>query len=271
MRLALALLLVCSTAHAQTPMAGAMPVQTRMRFGVDTVPPPLNASLEYRRTLDGDQNGGALGGTAQALGLYMESLHGTLLHPWAFYAELRTSNGGVANGVVMYARLRNEGSAWGAGIHSEVIASGPSTTIGVNVEPSPMTGAGRVIGINVQAVDGYGDTHPHIATNEGINLQTGLGASFVDGIRFNGTQTTTGIHFDTGARGTRAIWIEGLFATGIDLGSSPLRMNGGTPIMLEAGGRIQIVYGSGRIWFKNGSRVLGYLVVDASASGGRLN
>lgn len=268
--LALALLLVASSAHAQSPAAGTptTPLVARQTFEAAPVGGPwLNASVAHFRAVQPS----TASGVTMLHGLYLESVLGSSLLPWAFYAELRTAHA-IGAGVVNYARLRNEGPGWAAAFHTDVVASGSGPSIGVNVETSPMnTGTGRVIGVNVQSTADYAGEASTRATNEGINLQNQVGASFIDGIRFDAARVQTGLHFDAATRGTRAIWIEGLFATGIDLGSSPLRMNGGTPIMLEAGGRIQIVYGSGRIWFKNGSRVLGYLVVDASASGGRLN
>ena len=125
--------------------------------------------------------------------------------------------------------------------------------------------------MNVQSTATYLGEASTRATNEGINLQNQVGASFVDGIRFDATRVQTGLHFDAATRGTRAIWIEGLFTVGLDLGSSPLRMNAGTTIQLEGTGQITISYEPGRIVFKNGSRVLGYLVIDGTATGGRLN
>ena len=270
MRLALALMLVASSAHAQSPAAGTptTPLVARQTFEAAPVGGPwLNASVAHFRAVQPS----TASGVTMLHGLYLESVLGSSLLPWAFYAELRTAHA-IGAGVVSYARLRNEGPGWAAAFHTDVVASGSGPSIGVNVETSPMnTGTGRVIGVNVQSTADYAGEASTRATNEGINLQNQVGASFVDGIRFDAARVQTGLHFDAATRGTRAIWIEGLFTVGLDLGSSPLRMNAGTTIQLEGTGQITISYEPGRVVFKNGARTLGYLVIDGTATGGRLN
>jgi hypothetical protein len=201
--------------------------------------------------------------------IYLENLNASIgSHPWALLVETRTRHT-VGAAVGVHARLRNEGGGWGAASHSEVIASGSGTTIGSNIEVSPM-GTGRVIGLNIQAKNGYGGVPANTWTNEGINLQSNEGVAFVDGIRYECT-AATGLHFAPSSSSSRAIWIEGTHTVGIDVGANPIRMNAGTTIQLEATGAITVRYLTGRIEFRHGTRVLGWLATDASASGGRLN
>lgn len=67
------------------------------------------------------------------------------------------------------------------------------------------------------------------------------------------------------------MWIEGEHTVGIDVGNNPIRMARNTELQLEATGQIAIAYANGRIEFRNGSRVVAWIAVNASASGGRLN
>jgi len=132
-----------------------------------------------------------------------------------------------------------------------------------------MEGSGRVIGVNIQAVDGYEDVHPHLPTHQGINLQSQPQTRFIDGIRYE-CRSTTGLHFAPGSSSTRAIWIEGAHDVGIDT-AAPIRMQAGTPLQLEGTAQIQMVYANGRIEFRNGTRVLAWIATNATATGGRLN
>ncbi len=244
-------------------------LRARMSWGADTTPPPLGTSVLWRRGMDADDY--ALTGTASILALHMESLdpNGSR-NPWPLYVETR--NASSTNGVGVYSRFRNEGTAWGAAFHAEPIARGTGTTVGVNVEPSPMVDAGRVVGVNVQAQDGYGHdgNGPHVPVAEGINLQSAPLASFGAGIRFDGATCTTGLHFDTATITNRAIWIQGTHGTGIE-SNAPIRVASGIPLELSTNGAVEIVFQNGRIEFRNGTRVLAYLVIDSSASGGRIN
>lgn len=241
-------------------------LRTRSVWGAPLHEPPLDSSVTMVR--EAAPSDLATPGTAQVLSLYQEHLiGGSSRYPWTLYVETRSDSGAASVG--MTSRLRNEGDGWAAGIHSEPIAYGGGTTIGVNVEASPL-GAGRVIGINVQAKNGYGDEHPGTWTNEAINIQSDIGVSYVDGIRFDGASCGTGLHFSPDSTSTRAIWIEGTHAVGIQT-SAPIRMDTGVPIQLESTAQVQIVFASGRIEFRNGSRVLGWIAIDNSASGGRLN
>lgn len=244
-------------------------LRARMAWGADTTPPPLGTSVLWRRGIDADDL--TLAGTASILALHMEALTDSPnRNPWPLYVETR--NASSANGVGVYSRFRNEGSAWGAAIHSEPIASGTGTTVGVNVEPSPMVDAGRVVGINVQAQDGYGHdgNGPHVAVSEGLNIQSAPLASFVDGIRFDGATCTTGLHFDASTETNRAIWIQGTHGTGIE-SNAPIRVLSGVPVQLSTNGGVQVVFANGRIEFRNGARLLAWMAIDSTANGGRLN
>lgn len=268
MRLALALMLVCSTAHAQSLAAGtaATPLVARQTFEASPVGGPwLNASVAHFRAVQPS----TASGVTMLHGLYLESVLGSSLLPWAFYAELRTAHA-IGAGVVNYARLRNEGAGWGAASHSEVIASGGGTSIGSNVEMSPMGGAGRTVGINVQAHDGYGGQASGQWTSAGVMLQSDPTVGFVDASRYE-CSAVTGIHFTESSRSQRAVWIEGEHTVGLDVGDSPIRMNAGTPIQLESTGTVTMRYLPGRIEFRMGARVIATIVTNASASGGRLN
>ncbi len=270
--LAVAFVALASVAYAQPSPPSATPttplVARQVFEATPTLAPGLNASVAHSRAMAPSD----AQGVAMLHGLYLESLQGSSLMPWAFYAELRTSHAPGRDGVAMYSRLRNEGAGWATAIHAEPIASGSGTTIGVNVEASPLQGGtGRVLAMNIQAHNSYGSEPGGRATDAAINMQTALGASFVDGIRFDATKVGTGLHFSATSTGTRAIWIEGRYTVGLDVGSNPIRMNAGTAIQLEQTGTITVSYGSGRIVFRNGQRVIGYLVTDGTASGGRLN
>lgn len=234
-----------------------------MDWGTIVDAPPLNGAVVWRREIDaGETNPG----TSSVLALYQHQGNETALrYPWTLYAELNTHHAQGADGTAINGRLWNQGSGWGAGLHVETHATAANTTIGVNVESNASTNAGRTIGVNVQARGGDHEL------DQGINLQSGDTTSYRDGIRFDHATTQTGIHYSADSSGTRAIWIEGQYAVGLDVGSNPIRMREGTPIQFENTGAVTLRYVSGRIEFRYGGRVLGYLVTDTSASGGRLN
>ena len=264
--LLITLFLFAPSAYAQPSPPTATPstsIVARQVFeAAPTLAPGLNASVAHSRAMAPSD----AAGVTMLHGLYLESLQGSTLMPWAFYAELRTNHAPGRDGVAVYARLRNEGAGWATAVHAEPIASGSGTTIGVNVEASPLQGGtGRVLAVNIQAHNSYGSEPGGRATDAAVNLQTALGASFVDGVRFDGTKTGTGLHFSATSTGTRAIWVEGTYAVGLDVGSNPIRLNAGTPIQLEATGQVTIRYLPGRIEFRMGSRVIATIVTDASA------
>ena len=67
--------------------------------------------------------------------------------------------------------------------------------------------------------------------NEAINVQS-----------HDRTQWATGLHFDQLSRGTRAIWIEGTWEVGIDVGSSRIRMNKGAELCFDETGQFYMKY-----------------------------
>jgi len=236
-----------------------------MDWGAIVDSPPLNGSVVWRREIDaGETNPG----TSSVLALYQHQGNETAArYPWTLYAELNTHHSQGADGTAINGRIWNQGSGWGAGVHVETHATASNTTIGVNVESNASTNAGRTIGINVQSRGGEGDHE----LDQGINLQSSDTTSYTDGIRFDHATTQTGINFAADSCGTRAIWIQGQYAVGLDVGSNPIRMREGTPIQLEHTGAVTLRYVAGRIEFRYGGRVLGYLVTDASANGARMN
>lgn len=266
---ALAVSLVAATAYAIPPLTtlpGSTPLTRYGRSGDVAHPVPFSGLTMLQRGVTVDET--LLSGVIGGVGVYVENPYPTTtIHPWAFYAETRTAHN-AAGAVATYARLRNEGGGWATAAHAEAIATGSGTSIGSNVEVSPMaSGTGRVVGIVVQAKAGYGGETSTRWTNEGLLLQSDPGVGFVDGVRLE-CATGNGIHFTSRSSSTRAIWIEGSHTVGLDVGASPIRMNVGTPIQLEATGQITIVFANGRIEFRNGATVLGYI---ANVSGGRMN
>lgn len=238
----------------------------RMDWGGATSVPPLDSPVTWSRAIQPSETAGI--GTAEVLSLYLEDLTGSPnRYPWTLYTETRTNSGAASVGVT--SRMRNEGNGWATGLHSEPIASGGGTTIGANVEATQL-GWGRVVGVNIQAKSSYLDAQATGGVNEAINIQSDPGVGYVDGIRFDGAACGTGLHFSQNSTSTRAIWIEGTHAVGIQT-SAPIRMGAGVPIQLEGTAQIAIVFANGRIEFRNGSRVLGYIAIDGSATGGRLN
>jgi hypothetical protein len=262
-------LLVASIAYAlptMTALPGSTPMPRYSIVGTVETPVPINAATMLSRgvTSDEAQMSGVIAGSS----VYLENLHESLgVHPWAVYAEVRTRHA-RGDATVFNARLRNEGAGWGAAIHAEPIGDGANTTIGVNVETTSFA-AGRVIGVNVQATDSYAGRAGGW-TPQGINLQSQPSAGFTDAMRFE-CHSLTGIHFAPTSNDTRAIWIEGVHEVALDVGNSPIRMNAGTPIQLEATGQVTIRYVPGRIEFRMGARVLATIVTNTTASGGRLN
>ena len=265
-----AFLALGSVAYAlPSPVAlpGAVPLPSYAIAGAVAHPAPMNAVQAVFRGVTADE--ALTSGVYEGAAFYLENANeSTGVFPWGVYSEVRTvhASGGA---VALYGRMRNEGTGWATAIHAEPVASGMGTTIGVNVEPSPMPGSGRVIGVNIQAVDGYESTHPHLPTHQAINLQSAPETRFIDGIRYE-CRADTGIHFAGGSQTTRAIWIEGTHQVGIDT-SAPIRLQAGTPLQLEGTAQVAMVFANGRIEFRNGSRVLAWLAIDSSATGGRMN
>ena len=264
-----AVVAISSVAYAlPSPLGlpGSSPLPSYSAAGTVAHPPPMNAMVATFRGVTPAE--AATSGVIESASFYLEDAYGTTgLHPWGVYSEVRTMHA-TGDAVSLYGRLRNGGAGWGTALHAEPIATGSGTTIGVNAEVSPL-GSGRTIGVNIQAKSGYDGTPATGPVNQGINLQSDPGTSYVDGIRYE-CSAWAGLHFAPSSSTTRAIWIEGTHTVGIDT-SAPIRLQGGTPIQLEGTAQVQMVFANGRIEFRNGNRVLAWIAIDNSASGGRLN
>lgn len=254
-------------------LPGAIPLSSAMSFSAHpTRMPALDTPIDLRRALTSTEANAGAGYTHSLVGLMLENRTGSALgYPWLMHAELDTNHAAGADGVILHTRMYNRGSGWAASFHTDAQALGSGTTIGVNVEASTASSA-RNIGVNIQAKSRSqeGPTAGWMA--QAINVQTDPGVGVDSGVQFDGARMNTGIRFTPGSTSQRAIWIEGTHAVGVDVGANPIRMNAGTPIQLESTGTITLRYNPAtyRIEFCYGSRVLGYLVTDASA-GGRMN
>lgn len=272
-RFALVLLFLTSLVATYAVAQPGWIVDTPVRWQYGAAPtsqPPLDSSVIYRRVLAGSE-AHVNTTTHEILSLYMENASGSAtMFPWPLYVELKTNHARGTDGVGITSRLRNEGTGWAAAYHAEPIITGTGTTIGLNIETTSFADA-HAIGINIQTKNSYGTTPAAFSTDQAINIQSDVGQTYQQGIRFNGCATNTGVLFDATSTGGRAIHIQGHYTVGVDAGSNPIRVSAGTPIQLEASGAITVMYQSGRIIFRNRSRVLGYLVTDSTASGGRLN
>lgn len=254
-------------------LPGAVPLSSHMIFSsAPTQTPPLDTGVGFYRKLTAAEGAGS--GTAENLSLYMENTTGSATrYPWPFYVELNTNHQG-GDGVSMYARLRNAGPGWATGVHSEAIITGTSSTnIGFNAEMSPMVGGTRTIGVNLQAKDGYGGVTANQWSHQAVNIQSDTNVGWDTGIKFDTVRTNTAVHFSPQSSGQRAIWVQGNYTVGVDVGNLPIRMNAGTPVQLEATAQITMSFNQSlqRIEFKNGTRLLGYVSAQADASGGKMN
>ena len=273
MRPTLAAILVpclASLAVAQTIPYGD-PLTTRTQVGpISSTVPPLDTTAFMALTLGADDLRWT--GTHSMIGLYMENLTGSAdAYPWPLYVELRTNNARPADGVGIHSRLRNMGSGMSTAYHADVLSTTTAggLSMGLNIEAAPMTMDGRVIGLNINAIQEYDGAPALRGMSQGINLQSRY-LPMNEGIRFDGCDANTGVLFDYRSHGNRAISIEGVYAVGI-YSNAPIVVTRGTPIALEESRAITVSYESGKIIFRNRSRILGYLVTDATASGGRLN
>lgn len=127
--------------------------------------------------------------------------------PWVL-GVLLDSTHDEGDGVGTYHYIVNRGKGWSAANHIDLLHYGEGTSIGQNIEPQRYSLLGRMTGINIQPRYGWVD--------EGINFQTRDGGGYGTGIRFEG-----------GVTGKRAIWIEGDFETGIDMGPNDMRLQPG--------------------------------------------
>ena len=234
-----------------------------------TMRPGLNSAFALSRTISAEE--AAVKGAAMGMGVYVENTHGGQRSIWPIYGEVNTNHGAGGAAVSVYGRLRNKGAGWGSALHAEPIHSGTGVTNGINVEFSPLSSGGRTVALNIQAMNGYGEENePGIDTQRGINFRTEDGVKFTDALVYEGTRMVTGVHFDPRSSSERAIWIQGNHATGIE-SAAPIRVMSGVPLQLSTNTQVQIVFANGRIEFRNDTRLLGWMAIDASASGGRLN
>jgi hypothetical protein len=149
------------------------------------------------------------------------------------------------------------GGGWGTAFHTDVYHQGPSTSIGVNVEVTKKVSAGRAIGVNIQSKG--------LTTEEAINIQTApIDASDATAPPQPSGEWATGIRFEANCVGKRAIWVEGTWEAGLDLGKSSLVMGSDTKLFLEESRQVCMVYNSTmkRIEFRNGDAVIGFLALD---------
>lgn len=144
-------------------------------------------------------------------------------YAYPLYVQLRTAHdSGDCTGI--NSTMFQTGGGWATAIHAEPHQDeGAGITIGVNVEANRSAGTGRVIGANVLSSQG--------GLNEAVNIQTGDGCSW-----------ETGLNFDYGSQGTRAIWIQGKWVVGLDLGNNHMRMNAGQKICLEDTDGVYLTY-----------------------------
>jgi hypothetical protein len=215
--------------------------------------------------------------TTSTLTLIHESLR-QVANPWAFSTVLTTTHqAGEACGY--FSRIKNYGGkngSWAAGLHSETFTRGPSgSTIGVNVEAHQETGTGRVIGVDIHAVGwdlldlGNGTLATTITTPKPTLLS--------EAINIHGSSKgawNTGVHFtpnEAGApTGNKAIWIEGQWTTGLDMGSNNMIMAGGAKVAFEQTGQMHAAYNPTlhRIEFRENTDVKCAIPFNASAATG---
>ena len=264
---------VASSTRWSSAHPGAVPLVSGMTWSSPpTRAPALDTPIDLRRALTPAEANAGAGYTHSLVGLMLENRTGSALgYPWLMHAELDTDHALGADGVILHTRLYSRGSGWAAAFHTDSQALGSGTTIGVNIEASTASSA-RNIGVNIQAKSRSQEGSTAGWLSQAINVQTDPGVGVDSGVQFDGARMNTGIRFTSGSTSQRAIWIEGTHAVGVDVGANPIRMNAGTPIQLESTGTITMRYNPAtyRIEFCYGTRVLGYLVTDASA-GGRMN
>ncbi|MGO8947346.1 MAG: hypothetical protein ACLQUY_06735 [Ktedonobacterales bacterium] len=155
--------------------------------------------------------------------IYEVSQDATDSYAYPLYVQLRTAHTtGDCTGI--NSTMFQTGDGWATAIHAEPHQDdGAGITIGLNVEASRSAGTGRIIGANIEAANGYGD--------QGINIQSGPVSTW-----------GTGLNFDWNSQGTRAIWIQGNWVVGLDLGNNHMRMNAGQKICLEPTEAVYLTY-----------------------------
>jgi hypothetical protein len=236
----------------------------------DTLPdfPPLNTPILFGRMTTNEIANGT--GNIMAL-IYEQGVSASPTYPWPLYVQLDSHHDrGDATGI--NTRYFSRGAGWGAVMHSEGRAFSTGTVIGSNIEMAPMTGSeARIIGINVQAKNGNGQDNPNIWSSHAINIQSGAGVGWNEGIRFDkNVHTVNAIYFDPNSWGQRAFYVDSAhYSVGVDTGATPvaLGMHAGSKVCLESTQQICVRFNQERhrIEFLNGDTSLGYLDTTVSS------
>jgi hypothetical protein len=239
-------------------------------FDGQPVLPPLNTPLLFSRKTTTEICRDC---TGEILSLVYEQGATTgPVHLWPFYVQIDTANAtGSATGT--NARIYNRSTGWAAAHHGEAIGyAAGATNIGFNGELYPMVPGSRMIGLNLQAKNGYASEAPDQWSDEAINIQSDSGVGWKTGIEFEKVLTGTGIDFSPESSGDQAIRIRGNYDIGLDTGSSSIRLNADTRICFEESSKVCLRYNprKARLEFLNGARVLAFLST-AKASGRCLN
>lgn len=258
-------LIVASTSfmvQAADGIWNANAVKRREWFTNKPMMPPLNSPYQFGRKTTHELNNA----TSSIMSLvYEQGVTTNTVYPWPFFLQLDTSHD-YGDAVGITSRLYNRGDGWSVAQHSEGIAYGTGDTIGFNAEMSPMaTSNARIIGINLNARNGYGDEHPSKWSNTAVNIQSENGGGWVEGVRFDtGSNIWAGLHWDTNAHGTFGMKIDSKhLIVGLDTGETPtaIRMKAGSKVCLESTDAICLKYDAKtqKIYFLNGKAQLGYI------------
>jgi len=231
--------------------------------------PPLNSPYQLGRKTTSELDNA----TSSIVALvYEQGPTINTVYPWPFYLQLDTSHD-YGHAVGITSRLYNRGAGWSVAQHSEGIAYGTGDTIGFNAEMSPMTTSNaRIIGINLNARDGYGDEHPGKWSNTAVNIQSETGGGWSEGIRFDeGSTMWTGLYWAPDARSTFGLKMDSRhLIVGLDTGSTPtaIRMNAGSKVCLEGTDFICLKYDAAeqKIHFLNGKTKLGYIDTNVQSN-----
>ena len=232
----------------------ALVLQTREHFADAVVLPPLDSSVVWTKGQQKSQTG-----THEIVSLIHEVAAVAESYPWPLYIQLTTAHA-KGDGVGATVRLIQRGAGWATAFHAETFAEADDgVTIGVNIEPRKGTSVGRSIGLDVHSVSTQmNGTDKATVIDEAILVQSDAQSEWL-----------TGIHFDQTAKGTRAIWLEGTWQVGLDVGNNKIRMNKDAELCFEATERFYVKYNSttNRIEFHNRGngqdRVIGYISAGA--------
>lgn len=222
---------------------GAAWAQQVQNFGSPTQLPALNSPIVFSRTLSTSNSECPLC-TAQIMSLVMDLKNDSTkstLFPWPLYIQL-TTNHDRGDAVGAYARMISSGAGWSAGLHTEALHSGTGTSIGTNIEQSNLSGRGRVIGLNIQAKNGFSGLGKNRWSDEAINIQSDSSAGWKTGLKFNQVSLEKGIAFDTESSGKTAIDVAGRFERGVDLHGNSLFLGRGGKIVLDEEEKVELSF-----------------------------